>query len=391
MSKFLKIMIVLLTIAAVATPVLAEDRLTLGGQMRVRGAYLDNYISDGEQQDGSMFDFDQRLRVGGKLSIADGVSITFRTDFSEGDWGNDNGYGRFDTIKDMDRAHIDLDGDMYHLRIGTQNWFWGKTLDIQETGATFTIKSAMPIDIMYALIDDNQPDADAHLYAARVGHSMDNYSASLIVGGYNGGATDEASYNLFAGTLDYNLDAIKIMAELDFFTGDYTEDVDAVGTQGYVDVSLAASEAMTVGGAFYYAMGADDDEYQLTYLGNNFNVWDPLNHGPMQNYNLQAIKRPYDFFGFAESDGYAGAGVMALQGYVGFQANDDLALTGSLAYAEPEDDDNTGVDSALIINVGADYQLMANTDIVAQAQYIDPDAPGADALTSVGTALRVNF
>ena len=82
MSKFLKIMIVLLTIAAVAAPVMAEDRLSLNGEMRVRGWYIDD---GGDSTDSFM---DQRLRIGGKLSVAEGVSITFRFDETEATWGN---------------------------------------------------------------------------------------------------------------------------------------------------------------------------------------------------------------------------------------------------------------------------------------------------------------
>ena len=39
---------------------------------------------------------------------------------------------------------------------------------------------------------------------------------------------------------------------------------------------MAATDAFTVGGQFFYAAG-DDEDIQYTGLGNGFNGWDPIN------------------------------------------------------------------------------------------------------------------
>ncbi len=49
-----------------------------------------------------------------------------------------------------------------------------------------------------------------------------------------------------------------------------------MGTQVFLDASMAATDAFTVGAQFFYATG-DDEDIQYTFLGNRFNGWDPIN------------------------------------------------------------------------------------------------------------------
>ncbi len=134
MSKFLKSMIVLLAIVAMATPVMAEDMLSLGGQMRVRASYLDT------GGDATSTWVDQRMRIGGKFSIADGVSVTFRFDATERAWGaggNTFGAGRLpqDGMQ-WDRAHMDLAFNGFSLRAGQQY------IGVGSLGGTFNAQDA---------------------------------------------------------------------------------------------------------------------------------------------------------------------------------------------------------------------------------------------------------
>ena len=406
MSRFLKVMIVLLAIAAMATPVMAEDMLSLGGQMRVRGMYQDN------GSDTTNTFFDQRLRIGGKLAVADGVSITFRTDVSEGTWGSDNGYGRFGSVLAWDRAHLDLANDKFAFRAGTQNFLYGNaTIDAQETGFTFTVKGAVPVNVFFSLIDRNLTaasaavaagytcdcttgtaactavpasaavaagnDSDAYLYGAQVAFA----GFKVFAANQKDGAEEDAY--LLGATYSATYDAIKVNAELDFFTGDASSTMDAQGTQFVMNATMAASEAASVGGAVYYALGADANETQYSYFGNGFNAYDPLNYGPLENDNLLVIVRPADVFG--------DAGVMALQVFGDFKVSDAANVTASLAYAEPEEDANTTADSAIFMNVGGKYALMANTAIAAQVQYVDYDQANYEEQLSAEVKLSVNF
>ena len=84
--KMLKVLLAVLVMVAMVTPVIAEDRLSLNGEMRVRGWHQD-FDYDGDSDDSTDTWGDQRLRIGGKIAVAEGVSITFRTDITESNWG----------------------------------------------------------------------------------------------------------------------------------------------------------------------------------------------------------------------------------------------------------------------------------------------------------------
>lgn len=393
MSKFVKVMVALLAIAVFAAPAMAEDRLGLSGQMRV----LFNYTDAGDDNTKSFVS--QRLRVGGKFSIAEGVSVTFRTDFSEGDWGTDSNFGRFGTISDMDRAHLDIAMDSFSLRAGTQYVEFGKgaTVSSQDTGAKVTIKGAAPVTLFWMLTENNASNtntSDDYLYGANVGHKSDMYAANVFVAGQKANAEDVYVLGVDAA---FNLEAVKLTAAIDYFTGDADASNDAVGLQGFVDAAFAASEAVTVGGQFYYAQGADAGETQYTVLGNDFGDWDPFNAIGVGLDNVkEGFGRPYNFFmddyTLASADQSAGnAGVMALRAYVKAKLNDATSVGASVTYGEPEDDDNTNADSVMQLAAGVAYKLMANTAVKAQVAYEDIDAPGMDEVLKLHTGLFVNF
>lgn len=389
MSRFLKVSIVLLAIAAMAAPVaFAADNLSLSGSMRVRGAYLD----DGG--DSTTTKIDHRLRVGGKFKATDNISLTFRTDFSEGQWGSDSNYGRFSTIDDMDRAHLDIDTDSYHLRLGTQYFGLGNTyaLDTQDTGATFTLKGDMPISLMYILDDNNGDGADDFVVGAKTSFGgftvfaavakssaneedleevYDDFMAAesleefeAVIGDAFAGLDQEIT--LIGASYNADYDGIKVAADVAYFTGDAgydDEDFDVDGLQGMLDVSMAASEAATVGARLWYAQG-HDDSVTVNFLGNGFGGYDAFNYGPFENENLTYV-RPFEAFSYA--GGLISQGVVALQGYGSFKASDATTFTGSIVYAEPEDDFIED-DDAMFLNAGMTYALMQNATIKSQVQ-----------------------
>lgn len=388
MSKFVKVMVALLAIAVFAAPAMAEDRLGLSGQMRV----LYNYTDDGGDNTKSFLS--QRLRVGGKFSIAEGVSITFRTDWTESNWGSGNTYGSGRMANDSngnlqwDRAHIDLDFDAFSLRAGQQYVEFGKmvTISSQSNGFKTTIKGAVPVTLFWMLTDDNGSNtdtADDYLFGGNVAHKTDMYAANVFFGGQKNNVEEEV-YVIGVDTV-FNLDALKLTAEIDYFTGDASADMDAVGLQGMVDAAFAASEAVTVGGQVYYAQGADADEVQYEVLGNDFGYWDPFNAIGVGLDNVKEVgPRPFQALG-------ANAGIIAVRGYTMAKLNDATTLGASIAYAEPEDDDMTDADSGLFLAAGVAYKVMANTSFRAQVAYEDVDESGVDEVLKLHTGLFVNF
>ncbi|MDX2479851.1 MAG: hypothetical protein QNK24_05895 [Desulfuromusa sp.] len=399
MSRFFKSMIVLLAIVAMATPVMAEDMLSLGGQMRVRGWYID------ADQDSTKTWADQRLRIGGKLSIADGVSITFRTDITESNWGsNDSTYGsgRSGSTQQWDRAHLDIDLGSFSVRAGQQYLALGISgFDAQTNGITVKTKGNMPITAFFMLQDDNNTgstlddqNADGFYYGANLGHKGESYKANIFAAGQSKVSNSEEAVYVIGVDLNYDLSAFKIVAEAEFFTGDADADNDAFGTQFYVDGSMAASETMTFGGQLFYAAG-DDEDTQYIILGNDFGGWDPINEAgsglnneqitPGSATALGTDARPYGFFG-------NNAGVIAGRLYGNFQLSEAFHLGASIAYLEPEDDSNVETESVVDATVGIKYQVMANTSVGAQLVYLDlSDNPDADSIVMGGLGLFVNF
>ena len=390
MGKFLKSMIVLLAIVAMATPVMAEDMLSLGGQMRVRGWYVD----DGSNATDTWAD--QRLRMGGKFSVADGVSVTFRFDVTEGNWGSgDNTYGtgrnsyeedgHGSTIH-FDRAHLDLDFDSFSLRAGQQYVGFSQSgaFNAQDAGITIKTKGAVPVTAFFMLADDDDDNADGFYYGANVGFGADNFKGNFFVAAQNKVNDEDEDVYLIGADAKINLDAVKIVAELDFFTGDEDDNDDAFGTQLFVDASMAASENMTFGGQLYYALG-DDTDTQYVVLGNDFGGWDPLFAlGTGLDNEQIGAGRPFDLFG-------DNSGVIAGRLYTSVKASDAATISASITYATPEEDANVDADSALALAAGMKYALMANTSLGVQVEYIDVDESGVDEVLQAGVGLFVNF
>jgi len=425
MSRILKIMIVLLAITAMAAPVvIAEDRLTLGGQMRVRSWHKDFDVKG----EGTNTYVDQRLRIGGKLSVAEGVSITFRTDITETQWGaggSEYGSGRGGATQQWDRAHLDLDLGDFHVRVGQQYVGYGlaQTINSQDAG----IKVSYNDFSAFLLLDDQNGDsnalaagnnADSFLFGANYGHKGDNYKANLFFGLQNDShpgvvdfenvALDDSGEELvymIGVDLVYNLDAFKIAGEFNYFTGDASNDTDAFGTQLMLDVSMAATETLTVGGQFYYAAG-DDEDRQYTYLGNDFNGYDPLfDVGTSLSNEQIGAQRPFDLaksligLGIGVSPeaetlgGNTSTGVVGGRVYTNFKATDAIDLGASFAYMTPEEDKHfKDFDSAMFWAVSASYAVMSNTSLQAQVQYVDADVKqDVDSAFLTGVGLFVNF
>ena len=385
--KLLKVLVAALVMAAMVTPVFAEDRLSLSGEMRTRAFHKDIDI-DGVDDSGTDTYANQRLRIAGKIAVAEGVSVTFRTDITEGtNWGDSSnfqdgltgaigpirtngfGHGRSGAQQQWDRAHLDITKGMFHLRAGQQYVGSGGTwaVDTQDSGLALDIEAGVPVKLFMIVDDDNggTSNSDAFLYGAFANFKGDSFKSRLILSGYNDGDEEEVYLVGLNGTL--NLDAIKLFGEVDFFTGDADDaaGVDAFGTQGMIDASLAASDMATVGAQLFYAAG-DDEDQQYVRLGNGFNGWDPIYDVGTQLSNEEIVfGNPFDFTGQS-------AGVVAGRLYANFKMSDALALGVSAAYAQEEEDAIIESDGYALA-AGLKYTILENTTFQLQLQYEDFD------------------
>jgi hypothetical protein len=378
-------MIVLVTIAAMAAPAFAEDRLSLNGQMRVRGWNLDNGSTVNTYAD-------ERLRIGGTFSVAEGVSVTFRTDVTEKTWGaggSEFGSGRMPQDgQQWDRAHMDLTKGNFHLRAGQQlvTFGLGETMNAQEGGLRLDIKGPVAISGFFMLDDQRGAASDSYFYGVNAGHKTDIYSGNVFVGSQTKAKDADESVYLIGADVATKLNVVNLKAELDFFTGDATATADAVGTQLFVDASMAASDVITVGGQLYYALSADAGEVQYQVIGNDFDGYDPIwDLGTSLSNEQMPLGRPFDFTG-------DNAGVIGARVYASMKATDAVKVGASVAYLTPEDDNMTSVDSAMLVAGAVTYAVMANTSLQAQAQYTSvDDTAGTDDNFDIGVGLFVNF
>lgn len=387
--KLVKVAVAALVMVAMAVPVIAEDRLSLSGEMRTRAFHTDVEVDD--KSDGTDTWANQRLRIAGNIAVAEGVSVTFRTDITEGtNWGDSssfgagpgnpersNGFGhaRSGSQQQWDRAHLDLTKGMFHLRAGQQYVGTGGTwaIDTQDSGLALDIKTGAPIKTFFIVDKDNGSlsNSDAYLYGVVASPKFGNAATKFIASGYSDSFANREVYMLGA-SVTLPLDAFKLFAELDYFTGDHNDaaNVDAFGTQLFVDGSLAVSDALSVGGQFFYALG-DDKDVQYVRLGNGFNGWDPImDVGTSLSNEEITFGNPFDFTGM-------NAGVVGARLYGNMKLSDALSMGASAAYLETEDDDASDSDTSAFA-LGMNYAVMANTSFQVQLQYEDGEYDNVD-------------
>ncbi len=177
--KLLKVLVAALLLAAMVTPAIAEDRLSLSGEMRVRAFHVD--VDDDSDDDSTTTWANQRLRIAGKIAVAEGVSVTFRTDITEGtNWGDHSGFGggpgnpersngfgsgRGGSQQQWDRAHLDITKNGYHLRAGQLYFgtFGTFAIDTQDNGLVFDFNPGMKVEAFF-IVDRNNDSSAGYAY-----------------------------------------------------------------------------------------------------------------------------------------------------------------------------------------------------------------------------------
>ena len=381
--KLIKALVVMLVAVGMILPAVAvaEDRLSLSGEMRVRA-----FHEDFDSADDTDTWANQRLRIAGKIAVAEGVSVTFRTDITEGtDWGNSSNFGggiagpirtngaghaRSGAQQQWDRAHLDIEKGMFHLRAGQQyvGTFGVFAVDTQDSGLRLDIKTEnVPISTYVIVDNDNggRDQADAFLYGVTITPKIGEVSTRFFGAGYNDGEEEEVY--LLGASASMMLGPVNLFGEFDYFTGDANDaaGVDAFGTQLMLDGSMALSDMITLGGQFYYAAG-DDEDVQYVFLGNGFNGWDPIYDVGTSLSNEEIVfGRPFDFTGLS-------AGVVGGRLYGKFKLSDAINLGASASYLSEEEDEFVESDGYQLA-AGLTYGILENTSFQVQLQYEDMD------------------
>ena len=418
MNRIMQVMVALLAIAAIATQVMAEDRLSLSGSMRVRGFYQG--LDDGQTVNDSAAWNDQRLRIGGKISVAEGVSVNFRFDATESAenssdgiaWGGDQTYiSNTETTNrkafapysnrradvQFDKAYLQLEKYGYTLTAGQQYFGFlgtgtGSLLD--TVGAGFMVKRG-PVTLVHVKETDNTNGQfvdtglkESSITGAKFDFKGDGFTVTPMVSYSNiSGDGDLLALGL---TGSANLGVVALKGEIDYFDGETTTKADLKGLQVYLDASMALSETVTVGSILLYAQSQDGGDTQVTYQRMPVFVgFSPLTYGYSTGDFVEGYGGVLNPYKIAGADN---AGMQALQIYTDVKLSDDLMLKGAAAFAQTDDDDIADVDG-YILNGSVSYALMENTSLTGHINYSSFDYSGQNDLQTIQaiSGLTVKF
>jgi hypothetical protein len=421
MSRFLKVMIVLLTIAAFAAPAFATD-LSIGGQMRAEGFY-----DDLDSAADPTMNWDQRFRINTVFQVSDEVKAVLRMDLGETEWGSVGQNSVRNSISrswasQIDKAYLQIDKDMFTLSAGQQYFGSPNALLVDHvgTGLIFKLNTPVTVKVQFTKMDENgsfsdsdvavpaggsyedlDEDAttaptwvpttatttsadDTNLYSGEVGYSSDNFSVAGIFALLDDAATD-ANKNAYGIAGKFNAGGFALTAELDILGGDDGAGNDYTGTQFYLDANTDVSETLNVGGYLLYAAGDENDT--VIYDVTNWSSFSPHYGG----YVGQTVVAGKPIAGWGTED-RGNSGIMSAALYATFQANDDLGYKFQGEYAT-EEEDAMGDYDYYALTVSSKYKVATNTFFMADVMMEDSssDAMGDNDSVSFWTQLQVNF
>lgn len=395
MSKFLKVLMVVALAAAMVAPAVAEDRLSLAGAMEVRGFFTN--VDNGTTDTSDAWN-DQRFRVGGKIAVAEGVSVNFRFDATESPenssgraaWGSDDTNKQYTQRRadvQFDKAYLQLDnlggytlqaGELYYGGAGI-----GTLGDVLGAGVVVKRGTASVFFIKQGEDHSSATQNDAHLIGAQYGFKTDTMSITPMVA-YNDESAKDANLLGLGLNAAAKLGAINIKGDLNVFSGEKTAAVDYTGTQLYLDASTALSDTVTVGGIFLYATGETTDDQVTRMKGTGFGGFSPQTYG----YHTTDYSIDVDVFDPAAKN----AGVIGFSGYADVKMSADLAAKFAAYYWQVEEDTVVDADG-FILNASAKYALAKNTSLTGGVNYSSTSVTGfsdVDVIQAI-TGLYVKF
>lgn len=394
-------------VLVIAAAVAADEKVDFSGAYYLWAISETDRDHDSDKDDDLDY-LEQKLRVLVAYKANDKVSVHMRADYSDGVWGDDfsswDDYpgwaeAKEDNEIEVDRAYVSLKHGIFSANIG-QHWSGSANYilwDAQSTGATVKIKLPVDITLHYSKLDENDylvdekdfmidtdddgvadtsvDTRDQDFYAANIGYSSDAFSANLTFAMINDNTAADVSPWAVGLQVTKKLGPVGLNAEVDQFGGSQGE-LDVVGTQLYLDATVAQNNTLSYGLRLLYAAGSDDiaNEVQYQHIAASVESFQPFGtEGPMwgwpypQGYPL-GFKEHFD-------PANASAGVLAFNPYIVFKATDNVTLRAKIAHLTVQEDDNTNLDNVLIGLVQLDWAMpwFPNTTLSAAYIYDQPD------------------
>jgi hypothetical protein len=373
-----KLLVVLMVLALAAPVAMADDTLDVSGTMRARAwSKTNSDYTDADTSD--LAYWDQRFRMQGVITPADGVKGVFRIDLAEDTWGSDNWEGsRYGSGSELqvDRAYLDVTKGMVNVKAGQQYMGLGSSYayDNNQTGLQISLTTPVVVRFGYAKIDENgdthDEDAadDVDQYFIDLGYKSKAFSVNAYYAMQTDG--DEATQqepNLMGVLAVFDIGPVNLVTELDLFGGSSGPDgasVDYTGLQFIANASMKFSDAATAGLVLIYSNGEDEaDEEKITRFPNAF-------FGSMYFSDLGAFHT--DIAPLGDDDVFdpasTNAGAMGASIYGNFTVMQGLTLSGQFAYLTgAEDGTNEGdkFSNGHVANVSVSYALAPNTTLAA--------------------------
>jgi hypothetical protein len=402
-----KLLVVLMVLALAAPFAMADDTLDISGTMRARAWSKTN--SDYSDADTSDLQYwDQRFRMQGVITPADGVKGVFRIDLAEDTWGSDNWEGsRYGSGSELqvDRAYLDVTKGMVNIKAGQQYMGLGSSYayDNNQTGLQISLTTPVTVRFGYAKITESGANHDetgfddTDQYFIDVGYKSKAFS---INGFYamqtDGNDTTQNEPNLIGVLGVFNIGPVNVVSEIDLFGGSYGPDgasTDYTGLQFIANASMKFSDAVTAGAVLIYSDGEDDaSEEKITRFPNAF-------FGSMYFSDLGAFHT--DIAPLGDDDVFdpasTNAGAMGGSLYGMFTVMEGLTLSAQYAYLTGSEDGTTEGDkfsSGMVANASVSYALTANTTVAAVYLMADFDTEleaEVESLSVMAARIQVNF
>ncbi|MBC2713539.1 MAG: hypothetical protein HGJ94_21835 [Desulfosarcina sp.] len=343
-----KLLIIAVVIMFAAGAAYAEDRLSLNGSFRVAG--WSSEAAGGWDSNDTADWWAQRLRIGGKIAVADDVAVNFRMDIGDAAWGDSFGTG-------------------YIVRPRGANGTGNAILDANVPALTLRIKptEALKISLIYAKIDesgslnDDAPFEDVDFYAVNVGFATDNLSVKGYYAQQADGTVAAEEPNVFGVYGSMALGMFNLEAELDVLGGDNAAGTDYQGTQFFLGADAGLTEMIKLGAELFYAAGySDPGEQQITGLCDWW-TFTPMGYNTPQSGNISAFSpngtsSPFDPSG-------DGAGAMGMTLWADFAIMEGLKAGAKIGYWEVDDDTVTNMDSIMAYNAYVSYMIATNSNL----------------------------
>jgi hypothetical protein len=426
MKKFFVVALAMLFVAGVVAEVAAEDKLKLSGTYRARAWYKDNLenYDDGDDSDEEQY-FDQRLRIQGRITAAEGITANFRFDFSEVTWGLNTSTSRgaqggwnrgtrddYRSNVHVDRAFGRWDREMYTLSVGQA--FAGVSLNgglysSNQFGVIFRLKTPVVVDFIYNKLDENGSRTDndiggvstedTDLFAGQATYKRDNWSVGVAAATFvDNSPTDDSPWGAsIFGTATFG--PLALQGQADFFGGDLGNR-DYKGTQLWLNGQYSVMPNLYVGAHVWWADSHDESagDRQITGLSDGGDPVRFADLGPFEGdilpfedlaaYCGGAVQTTPEFDPSGQSSGAIGGTI-----YAGWRFMEPLLLAGQYVYVAPSSTSRTVLNKAQVIGLQLSYDFLPKTTLAGAWNWSLPDVDNlsSDAANVLVARIQMKF